>query len=99
MRSYSIAILLNTPADDASLLESVAQLRQHVAFAAIYWYGHGLDDGTRIALQKLDVTIRQDGSNDRYKTVRRMFTEVDAGFLASISSSHYPITAPSRAAL
>lgn len=90
MRSYSIAILLSTPASDATLLESVAQLRQQMAFAAIYWYGHGLDDGTRLALQKMDVTIRQDDGNDRYKTVRRMFTEVDADVFVYVGRSGYP---------
>ena len=90
MRSYSIAILLNIPADDSGLLETVAALRQQVTLAAIYWYGHGLEDGTRLALQKLDVTIRHDDSGCRYKTVRRMFTEVDADGFVYVGHSGYP---------
>lgn len=90
MRSYSIAILLNIPADDEGLLESVAALRQQVTLSSIYWYGQGLDDGTRLALQKLDVTIRHDDSGCRYKTVRRMFTEVDADVFVYVGHAGYP---------
>jgi hypothetical protein len=95
MPSYSIALLLHADPNEPKLLEHVQSFRQHLPFAAIYLYCDTPTDGVRLALQKLDVTIRHDDSGNRFKVVRRMFTEVDADIFVYAGNPAYP---PSAAA-
>ncbi len=90
MPSYSIALLLHADSEASSLLEQVQGFRQHLPFATIYFYGQTPSDGIRLALQKLDVTIRQDDSGNRFEVVRRMFTEVDADIFVYAGDPAYP---------
>lgn len=90
MRSYSIAVLCHSAGNDDKLLECLAQFRQQLPFASIYWYGSSLEDSKRIALQKQDVTIRNEDTHDAFKITRRMFTEVDADVFVYVGDTNYP---------
>ncbi len=95
MRSYSIAILFHCDAASPSLLEQLQAYRQQLPFAALYAYCNEPSDGVRLALQKMDVTIRVDSSGNRFKVVRRMFTETDADIFVVVGDPAYPALAVS----
>lgn len=95
MRSYSIAVLFHFDSSAPSLLEQVQAYRQQLPFAALYAYCNEPDDGVRLALQKMDVTIRADHSGNRFKVVRRMFTETDADIFVVVGNPAYPAAAVS----
>lgn len=95
MRSYSIAILFHCDASSPALLEQVQSYRQQLPFASLYAYCAEPADGVRLALQKMDVTIRMDNSSNRFKVVRRMFTEIDADIFVVVGNPAYPAAAVS----
>lgn len=90
MRSYSIAVLVQPDFTDANLLEQLGALRQQLPFASFFLYGTPENEGQKIAIQKLDMTLRQDDSANRFRVSRRMFTEVDADIFVYVGHVAYP---------
>lgn len=90
MRSYSIAILFHLTEHDPDLLAHIQSYRQLLSFASIYVYTGDLEDERRIALQKLDVTLRHDTTGNRFHVARRMFTEIDADVFVYVGNPAYP---------
>lgn len=86
MRSYSIALLLQAETVDHERLIWIDALRRALPFASMYLYCDALDDGMRSALQKLDVVLRPGPCGNRFRLVRRMFTEVDADVFAYLGA-------------
>lgn len=89
MPSYSIALLLHCAPDTPDLLEHIQSFRQKLPFATIYLYADTPSDGVRLALQKLDVILRHDNSGNRFRVLRRMFTEVDADIFIYAGNPSY----------
>ncbi|GEM_PF-2154036 len=90
MRSYSIAVLFHITEFDADLLAQIQAFRQTLSFASIYVYAGELETERRIALQKLDVTIRHDSTGNHFHVARRMFTEIDADVFVYVGKTSYP---------
>lgn len=93
MRSYSIAVLIQPDFAVPQLLEQLQAMRQQLPFAQFYLYGQPIDDGQKLAIQKMDMTIRHDASGNRFRVSRRMFTEVDADIFVYVGNPAYPAAA------
>ena len=90
MRSYSIAVLLHAETIDHDDFMQLESFRRAMPFASIYLYCPELESSMRTAVQKLDITLRPDSCDNRFKLVRRMFTEVDADVFAYLGQLDVP---------
>jgi hypothetical protein len=82
MPSYSIALLTHADTVTSEQVELFDAYRRILPFATIWLYVRELDDGVRAALQKRDIMIRHYHVSNRFRLLRRMFTEVDADVFA-----------------
>lgn len=89
MRSYSIAVMMQPDFADANLLEHLQSLRRILPFAQFYLYGQPASDDQKLAIQKMDITLRPDSSDNRFRVARRMFTETDADIFVYLASADY----------